>query len=79
MVLIWLYLLGFSHVINGHFSVLEVAMTLIVGAASLVGIGMFWRLKATLPALGAIALFVAFAAFQFACFRVSLLPSIAHR
>ncbi|MGH9575450.1 MAG: hypothetical protein ACRD40_18220 [Candidatus Acidiferrales bacterium] len=79
MTLIWLYLLGVSHLINGHFSPLEIAMTLIVGAASLVGIGTFWQLKFRLPALQAVVLFVVFAAFQFACLRVSLLPSIAHR
>ncbi|HKQ87716.1 MAG TPA: hypothetical protein VJS43_13215 [Candidatus Acidoferrales bacterium] len=78
MTLIWLYLLGVSHLINGHFSPLEIAMTLIVGAASLIGIGAFWRLKSGLPALQAVVLLVVFAAFQFACLRVSLLPSIAH-
>lgn len=78
MVLIWLYLLGVSHVINGHFSPLEIAMTIIVGISSLIGIGMFWRLR-SLSALKAVCLFVGFAAFQFACLRVSFLPSIAHR
>ena len=79
MTLIWLYLLGISHMINGHFSPLEIAMTLIVGAASIIGISIFGRLKSTSSALRALALFVVFAAFQIACFRVSLLPSIAHR
>lgn len=79
MTLIWLYLLGVSHLVNGHFSPLEIAMTVIVGATSLIGIGAFWRLKSRLPALQAIVLFVVFAAFQFACLRISLLPSIAHR
>ncbi|HKV47929.1 MAG TPA: hypothetical protein VJN69_07535 [Candidatus Acidoferrales bacterium] len=79
MTLIWLYLLGVSHLINGHFSPLEIAMTLVVGAASLVGIGAFWRFKSGLSAVRAVILFVVFAAFQFSCLRVSLLPSIAHR
>src|SRR5580693_9565307 len=45
MTLIWLYLLGVSHVINGHFSPLEIAMTIVVSLASVVGIAMFWRVK----------------------------------
>ena len=78
MALIWSYLLGVSHIINGHFSPLEIAMTVIVGLSSLIGIGMFWSLR-SLSAIKAIGFFVAFAAFQFACLRISLLPSIAHR
>jgi hypothetical protein len=38
MSLIWLYLLGWANVIHGHFSRIEIAMTLIVGVSSLVGI-----------------------------------------
>jgi hypothetical protein len=38
MVLIWLYLLGWSRLISGHFSPIEIAMTLVIGIASLVGL-----------------------------------------
>lgn len=79
MTLIWLYLLGVSRLVNGHFSPLEIAMTLIVGAASLVGIGTFWRFNSRLSAVQAVLLFAVFAAFQLVCLRISLLPSIAHR
>jgi hypothetical protein len=79
MALIWLYLLGISHALNGHFSPLEIAMTVVVGLASLVGIVIFWRFKSGLSAPKAASLFVLFVAFQFACFRVSFLPAIAHR
>jgi len=48
MVLIWLFLLGWAHIISGHFSPIEVAMTLIVGAASAAGIGFcLWRARWT--------------------------------
>jgi hypothetical protein len=79
MCLIWLYLLRVSHVINGHFSPLEIAMTIVVGVASLIGIAMFWRFKSALSAATALIIFVVFAAFQLACLHVSFLPSIAHR
>jgi hypothetical protein len=79
MTLIWLYLLGVSHVINGHFSPLEIAMTIVVSLASVVGIAMFWRFKSGTSAPMAASLFVVFAAFQLACFRISFLPSVARR
>ncbi len=78
MALIWLYLLHISHVISGHFSLLEIAMTVIVGISSLIGIGTFWRVK-SLSAVKALGLFIGLAALQLACFRASFLPSIAHR
>ena len=78
MALIWLYLLGLSRVVNGHFSPLEITMTIIVGLSSIVGISMSYGLR-SLSAIRALCLFVAFAALQFVCFRVSFLPSIAHR
>src|SRR5690349_13659134 len=34
MSVIWLYLLGIAHLINGSFSTLEIAMTIVVGLAS---------------------------------------------
>src|SRR5580698_8357766 len=36
MSLIWAYLLGISHLLSGHFSPVEIAMTIIVGVASLI-------------------------------------------
>src|SRR5271170_1542248 len=38
MTLIWLFLLGWSHIISGHFSPVEIAMTMIVGTASATGL-----------------------------------------
>jgi hypothetical protein len=79
MALIWLHLLGVAHVISGHFSLLEIAMTIVVGAASMAGVAASWRIKSGLPIHVAGGLFVMFAAIQWGCFRLSLLPLIAHR
>ena len=45
MIFIWLFLLGWARIISGHFLPSEVAMTLVVGAASCVGIAacLAWR------------------------------------
>ncbi len=48
MVIIWLYLLGIASLISGHFSPIEIAMTITVGAASIIGIGLFARFKSRL-------------------------------
>jgi len=77
MALIWLFLLGWSHVISGTFSPVEIAMTIVVGLASAAGLfscvrGIHWSW------MGA-GLFVLFAFFQLAAFRISMLPSIAHQ
>ena len=79
MALIWLYLFGIAHVLSGHFSGVEKAMTLIVGIASLVAIGFFVLTRTALSAAKAITLFIALAAIQWICFRISFLPEIAHR
>jgi hypothetical protein len=79
MTMIWLYLLGMPSLVSGHFSPIEIAMTLVVGAASLTGIVAFIRLKSlrSLPAM--FGIFVLFTFAQLLCFRLSLLPAVAHR
>ena len=77
MALIWLFLLGWSHIISGHFSPVEIAMTMVIGAASVLGIAM--SLRGVRWSIGGAALFVAFAVFQIAAFRVSMLPGIANQ
>lgn len=77
MVLIWLFLLGWARVVSGTFSPIEIAMTIVVGAASACGLvcclrGVRWTLSGAL-------LMVAFAILQVALFRISMLPAIAHQ
>jgi hypothetical protein len=79
MAVIWLHLLGMAHIISGHFSPIEIAMTIIVGAASLAGIGLCARFKSHITAARATITFVVIAALQCACFVLSFGPSIAHR
>ncbi len=79
MSLIWLYLLGISHILSGHFSPLEVAMTILVGAASLAGLAACFRVKHWPSVASSAVLFVVLAAIQWGCFWVSFLPTVAHR
>jgi len=78
MVLIWLFLLGWARILSGTFSPTEIAMTLVVGVASLVGIVLGLRMRSSTPRTGAIALFIAVLLLQVLAFRLSLLPGIAH-
>jgi len=79
MVAIWLFLLGWAHIVSGTFSSTEIAMTLIVGLASAVGIGIGARLRSEVRVWSAIPAFLLVAALQLLAFRLSLLPAIAHR
>jgi hypothetical protein len=77
MLFIWLFLLGWSKLISGHFSPVEVAMTLIVGAASLVSlvVGLRWRTGVSWGK-GLLTTLI-FTLFQIVVLRISFLPSIA--
>jgi len=79
MAFIWLYLLGIARLVSGHFTLLEIAMTIIVGIASVTGTWASIRLRSFAAGWRAAAIFLIFAGLQLACFRLSLLPGIAHR
>ena len=79
MVFIWLFLLGWARIVSGHFSPVEIAMTLIIGAACLTGLGVTLRWRTKVPRATAVAMVMLFAAFQLAAFRISLIPYIARR
>jgi hypothetical protein len=79
MILIWLYLLGLARILTGHFTPIEVAMTIVVGIASLIGIVSFIRFKSRVRAWLAIVLFLLFAAAQWGCFLLSITPRFATR
>lgn len=77
MSLIWLFLLGWSHLISGHFAPIEIAMTVVVGIASAIGfVFCIWRARWSIPGC---ALIVLFGVLQVLAFRISILPSIAHQ
>jgi len=79
MIAIWLFLLGWARIVSGHFFPTEIAMTLVVGAASIAGIAAGLRWRTALPPLAAAGVVAAFAALQLVALRVSFLPYIAKR
>lgn len=79
MTFIWLYLLGVSNLLSGHFTELEIAMTIVVGIASCGGVVACFRLKSNLSGWGRVGIFIVLASVQIICFRLSFLPAIAHR
>lgn len=79
MGIIWLYLLDIARLVNGHFTPIEIAMTLVVAAAACAGIAAVVRSWRSVPVSAAAGLFLLGAALQWTCFRISLLPGIAQR
>ena len=79
MNLIWLYLLGIARILTGHFAPIEIVMTIIVGLASLIGIGSCLRFKSRVRPWVAMVLFLLFAAAQWGCFLLSITPRFATR
>jgi len=77
MVLIWLYLLGVARILTGHYSDIEIAMTAVVGAASVFGIliCVFTRTGAR-PWVAAL-LFLIAALIQVGAMSLSLRPQIS--
>jgi hypothetical protein len=79
MVFIWLFLLGWARIVTGHFSPVEIAMTLVIGIACVSGLGMLLRWRTTVRPLVAVCVVVLFGLLQVLAFRISLLPYIATR
>jgi hypothetical protein len=78
MTFIWLFLLGWAKVFSGHFSLTEIAMTLIVGAASVTGLAVCLRLPTGMSWGKGLATSALLAVLQLAALRISFLPSIAN-
>jgi hypothetical protein len=79
MIAIWLFLLGWARIVTGNFFPSEVAMTLVVGCASIVGVVASVRWRTGVPPLQASAIFLLFAVLQIVAMRLSLIPYVAHR
>jgi hypothetical protein len=79
MVCIWLFLLGWARVVSGRFSPTEIAMTLVIGVAAVVGITASVRWRTSLRSSTCAAMFLLFAALQVLALRLSLIPYIARR
>jgi hypothetical protein len=79
MLMIWSFLAGWTHLLSGHFSPVEIVLTIVVGTACVCGIAMSirWRTAMGRPAaFGAVVLFVGL---QLLAVRLSFLPYIANR
>jgi hypothetical protein len=79
MSLIWSFLLGWASPVSGTFNPTEIAMTLVVGAASLAGIVVCLRWRTATRPIAAVGVFLLFAVLQVAAMAISLTPYIARR
>jgi hypothetical protein len=79
VIFIWLFLLGWARIVSGRFLPTEIAMTLVIGAASIAGIAACLRWRTAVRPLAASGLLLLFAALQLLAFRLSLIPYIARR
>jgi len=77
MVFIWLFVLGWAKLISGHFTPLEIVLTVVVGAASLMGLTVGYRWQTRLSWGKALWVFAIFIVLQLLALRISFLPSIA--
>ena len=78
MALIWGYLLGWTSIVHGHFSPIEIAMTIVVGAASCVGIVKSLSIRSSANWFTALSVSIIVIALQLGAFILSLQPGIAN-
>ena len=79
MMFIWLFLFGWARIVSGHFFPTEIAMTIVVGVASAVGLVAVFRWPTSVRPAVAFGVFVVFAVLQLVAMRISLLPYVASR
>ena len=77
MVIIWTFLLGWTHIIRGTFSPTEITMTIIIAIASAVGIVTALKSRTAVGWLGGTAILVLFGCLQWLAFRISTLPQVS--
>jgi hypothetical protein len=76
-VLIWLFLLHIARIASGTFSPAEIALTLVMGAASIVGLSLFRRARRPLTLLRGLGVAFLALALQVGAFAVSTRPWVA--
>ena len=79
MIFIWLFLLGLPSPFSGTFNPTEIAMTLAVGIAAVVGIAVCFRWRTPVSSSVAAGVFLLFTTLQVAAMAISLRPYIARR
>ncbi|PYQ94870.1 MAG: hypothetical protein DMF97_17810 [Acidobacteria bacterium] len=75
---IWLFLLGVAQIVSGTFTSAEIALTVIIGAASVLGLAAAWRQSVTRTPARLFTV-VGFAVLQLAAMWISLQPFVARR
>jgi hypothetical protein len=71
MTLIWLFLLGMASVVRGHFTVVEIILTLLIGASSILGIVAVIRGRTHVEFNISVSVFVLFSALQVVAMWIS--------
>jgi hypothetical protein len=79
MALIWLYLAGIARIASGHFTGVEVALTVVIGFASAAGIVAVFRASDSSRWPARLAAFATAAALQVGAMWLSLQPMFATR
>src|ERR1700733_2409198 len=79
MLMIWSILTGWTHLLSGHFSLVEIGLKIVIGAASVCGIAMSLRWRTAMGRLAAFGTVVLFVGLQLVAVRLSFLPYIANR
>jgi hypothetical protein len=78
MIVIWLFLLGIARLFSGHFSPIEIAMTIVVGAGAMTGVISVFRQRSGVGPLVAAAVLAVSAAVQIGLFTLSFRSTIAN-
>ena len=77
-VAIWLFLLHIARIVSGTFSPVEIALTIVMGAASVAGLAAFPTIRRRFHLAGGVGLAVLSLALQVGAFAVSIQPWVAH-
>ena len=78
VIAIWLFLLGWAKILTGHFTVIEILMTIVVGFACVFGIIQSLRIRSGMSWLRALLIVAGVTAVQLVAFRLSQIPGIAN-
>jgi hypothetical protein len=79
VILIWLFLLGFSRIAIGQYTTPEIVLTFVMAGCSVAGVLTSVSLGRSVPVVGRVAVFILFAVLQVAAMWVSFLRSIVNR
>jgi hypothetical protein len=79
MVVVWLYLLGWTHIISGTFPAAEIGLTVVIGLACLVGLGTTAYNSGPTPWWLRVVLFLLFGLLQVGAMWLSMQPGLANR